>query len=101
MSPARPVQQLAMDETLVEDIRLEQALEEWQKRRDSLSAVRLAAAQARAAADAEIEKLELPTGAVVRSGRFRIERKYYPGRSVSFDALAKERVRISLVSDDD
>jgi hypothetical protein len=96
----RAVDQLAFDEQLIEDTRLEAALEERQRRKDSLSAVRLAYDEACDAANFEIEKLELPVGAAARVGRFRITRTHVPGRSVSFESKATTRVKIALADDD-
>lgn len=96
----RAVDQLAFDEQMVKDDALEAALEERQRRKDSLAAVRLSYDESCAAANAEIEKLELPVGGAARVGRFRITRTFIPGKSVSFESKATNRVRISLTDDD-
>lgn len=92
--------QLAFDEQLVEDTALENALEERQRRRDSLNAVRKEFDEASEAANGEIAKLELPEGRAVRVGRFRVLRSAIPARAISFETKASSRVRISLVGED-
>lgn len=92
--------QMAFDEKAVEDAALENALELRQKRKDSLDAVREQFNEANEAAQAEITKLDLGDGTVVRVGRFRIERKFYPGRSVQFESVGKSRTRIALAGED-
>jgi hypothetical protein len=95
--------QLAFDEKLVEDTALENALEERERRRAALNAVRAEYEQAHEAAKVEIEKLELPADKAVRVGRFRIARTAVAARQVSFDTKATTRVRITLLdaSDED
>ncbi len=95
--PVLAVVQLAMDEHVVEDADLEQALEARQRRKDSLGAVRAAYKEADELARGSIAKQELPEGTVLRCGRFRVERRTVPGRSVSFETEGKSRVSISLV----
>ncbi|HLA65046.1 MAG TPA: hypothetical protein VK600_00525 [Candidatus Saccharimonadales bacterium] len=100
----RPVlvrNQLAFDEQLVEDTALENALEDRQRRRESLSAVQKVYDEANEVATAEIAKLELPEGGAVRVGRFRITRNPVAARHVTFDAKATSRVRIALIGEDE
>lgn len=63
-SPLRalPDQQLGFDETLIEDVELEQALEERQRCKQVASDVRKEYDAANEAANAEIAKQELPDG---------------------------------------
>ena len=56
------VPQMAFDEHVIEDAEVEAALEEREKRKASLSAVRKIYDGAHEAAIAEITKLELPEG---------------------------------------
>jgi hypothetical protein len=98
--PVRQRDQLAFDEKAVEDTRLENALEERQKRKDSLDAVRVRYDEAHEAAQAEIARLDLADGTAVRVGRFRIERRYVPARAVSFESKASSRTRIALADED-
>lgn len=99
---ARPrlVEQTAFDENVIEDPALEEALEERQRRQNSLNAVRKEYDEAHEKAKAEIEKQELPEGGAMRVGRFRIVRQAVSARQVSFDVKATSRVRISLVGDE-
>jgi cation transport regulator ChaB len=98
--PSRVRNQLAFDEQAVEDAALENALEDRQRRRDSLAAVRKAYDEAHEVAETEIAKLELPDGHAVRVGRFRITRAAVPERHVTFDAKATSRIRITLLGDE-
>lgn len=101
MAQLRPVEQLGMDEQTIEDSEIEAALEERQKRKDSLGAVRKVYDEAHEAAVAAIAKLELPEGGVARVGRFRISRASVAARSVSFETQPTSRLRISLWGEDD
>ena len=93
----RMVKQMAFDEKLVEDTALESALEERERRKASLSAVRAEFKTAHAAAAVEIEKLDLGDETAVRVGRFRISQTAAAARSVQFDAEATTRVQITLL----
>jgi hypothetical protein len=88
---------MAFDEKLVEDTALESALEERERRKASLSAVRAEFKAAHAAASAEIEKLDLGDETAVRVGRFRVSRSSVAARSVQFEAEATTRVQITLL----
>lgn len=99
--PLRAVEQLALDETVVEDTQLEQALEERQRRRVAASELRREFAEADEQAKSAIAKLELPAGTAVRVGRFRITRTDVPPRSISFETEAKSRVSIALIDGDE
>jgi hypothetical protein len=101
MPAVRSIAQLGMDEQIVDVPALESALEERQAAKEANSETRRAFQEASEAANAEIEKLELPDGMVVRSGRFRLERQTRAGRSVSFETMAKTHVKISLLDDGD
>ncbi len=95
--PARAKDQTGMDETTVDDARIENALELRQKRKNTLDAVRLQYEEADEAARAAVASLELTEGAV-RVGRFRITRTVVPSRTVeSFETKASARLRIALV----
>lgn len=98
--PARPVSQLGIDERRFDDAVVENALELRQKERESLSAARMRFEEAHKSAEAALERLELPTGAVARVGRFRIERRHIPPRSVAFESKATDRIRITVPSED-
>lgn len=91
--------QLSMDETRIDDPKIAAALEARQDKRDELAALRKEYEEVDEKAKAEVAKLELPEGAAVRVGRFRIERKHVPARTVSFEAKATSRVLIALADD--
>jgi hypothetical protein len=93
----RMVEQMAFDEKLVEDMALESALEERERRKASLSAVRAEFKTAHEAAAVEIEKLDLGDQTAVRVGRFRVSRSSVAARSVAFEAEATTRVQITLL----
>ena len=93
----RMVGQMAFDEKLVEDTALEAALEERERRKESLAAVRAEFKAAHDAASVEIEKLDLGDETAVRVGRFRIARSSVAARSVQFEADATTRVQITLL----
>jgi hypothetical protein len=97
--PARVRGQLAFDEKAVEDAALESALEERQRRKEAMDAVRLTYKEAHEAAQAEIARLDLGDGTAVRVGRFRITREYVAARSVQFDAASTSRTRILLADE--
>src|SRR3954454_1595152 len=97
----KSVDQLGFDEQVIEDADVEAALEEREKRKASLQAVRKVYDGAHEAAVAEIAKLELPEGGVARVGRFRLTRAAIPARSVTFDTKASSRLRITLLGDED
>lgn len=101
MPQLRSVDQLGFDEQTIEDAELEAALEERDKRKRSLDAVRKVYDGAHQAALGEIEKLELPEGGAARVGRFRVTRTAVPARSIAFDTKASSRIRIGLVGEDD
>ena len=92
--------QMALDEHVIEDSELEGALEERLSAKEAAAETRRSYDEANEAATAAIAKLELPEGSAVRCGRFRIARQFVAARSVSFEAKATSRVRISLIGDD-
>jgi hypothetical protein len=94
--PARKIEQLGMDEKVIEDPQVEAALEERQKRRDTLGAVRSSYNEAHAVAMKGLGDLGLKDGMVMRIGRFRITQQPVAERSVSFDVTQSHRVRIDL-----
>lgn len=93
------VDQTAFDEQVIEDADVEAALEEREKRKHSLDAVRKVYDGADEAARIEIAKLELPEGGVARVGRFRISRESVPAGHREFDTKASTRIRIRPVGD--
>jgi hypothetical protein len=99
--PSRVQAQLALDEHVIDDSDLEDALEERHRLRVLSSEHRKAYDEADEAAGVEIAKLELPDGQAVRCGRFRITRTARAARSVAFETKASSRVRITLLEDEE
>ena|SRR5437867_8524554 len=96
----RSVPQLALDETVVSDEKLEAALESRQRSKDELAGARAEFRTVDEAAKSLIGQLELDEGPV-RVGRFRITRTVLRGRAVSFETADRSRVQIALVGEDD
>jgi hypothetical protein len=101
MAAVRSIAQIGMDEQIVNDSALEDSLEQRQSAKQAAADARKAYSEANELTNAAIEKQELPDGMVIRVGRFRIERTYRPGRSVSFETQPGSRVKISLLDDGD
>jgi hypothetical protein len=93
------VSQLGMDEKQIEDPELEAALTQWNAKRDAAALARQDADKVKAVVVAMAEKLDIGTGAVVRVGRWRIERKIRAGRDVSFHTEAKDHLTFHLEDD--
>ena len=92
--------QLALDERLVENAELEELLERRDSKRIARSFLSKEFDDAHKAAVVEIEKLDLGDGAVVRVGRFRIERIEVKPRAVRFESGASTRIQIKPDSDE-
>jgi len=86
--------QLGMDEEILEDMELEEALEKRSEYRDQLAGPQVAYKEADDRAKALIEE-RLEIGDVARVGRFRVTREMKPGRDVSFTTEAKAGVSIT------
>lgn len=99
MARTKTEDQLGMDEHVIDDPSIESALEEREKRKNSLNAVRKNYDAAHTIASAKISELELPEGGAVRVGRFRITRQEVAAGHREFDTKASSRVRISLVKE--
>jgi hypothetical protein len=91
--------QLGLYETTLDNPDLEAQLEEREKRRTSLSALRKRYAQADATAKELIERLELGDDVTVCVGRFLITRRRIPARSVAFDVDSSTRLSIRPMKD--
>ena len=91
--------QLGLDEKVIEDPELEDALNVRDDRKAAARDARKAYKEADEAASALIAGQELPEGMTIRVGRFRIERRFYEGREVAFSTDGKSRVRISTVDE--
>lgn len=97
--PSAVKEQLAIDETTIDDPEVENALEDRQRKKESLAAVKKIYDGTDEAAKGLIGRLELPEGGAVRVGRFRITRSTPPARVVSFETQPKSRVRIALLDE--
>ena len=86
--------QIGMDETMLEDQELEDALEERLRRRETLAPYRIASREADGKATVEVERA-LELGDIVRVGRFRVTREMKEGRSVAFETEAKAGISIT------
>jgi hypothetical protein len=95
--PAVARNQLALDETPIEDTSLEEALEERYRRSVPMNETRRAYEEADERAKGEIAKLELPVDKVVRVGRFRITCTATEGGPVAFEKKASTRLYITVV----
>ena len=91
--PTQAVAQLALDEKIVDDAGLLEALEDREDKRAAVSAARGEYEEANDRAMALIGALDLKETAI-RVGRWRIELVMTPARHVEFDAEAKPRVQI-------
>lgn len=96
----RSVDQLAFDEVVIQDDDLEHALDHRLVKKVVLDKVRKEYDDADKAAKALIEQQELPDGGAIRVGRFRITRNTVSARSVSFEAKAASRLRITVLGED-
>jgi hypothetical protein len=92
--------ELATDERVLEQPELEKALEDREKRKNSMRELRRQFKEADERARALIGEFDLQDGEVGRIGRFRIERKITPGRSVSFETDPKSRISIKADKDE-
>lgn len=97
MPQLRAVEQTAMDEQVIEDAEIEAALEDRDKKKTSLDAVRKIYDGANEFAMAKITELELPEGGAARVGRFRVTREAVPAGHREFDTKASSRIRIRPV----
>ena len=98
----RAVPQMAMDEVVITDPEIEQALEKRQVQKDALGRVRAVYEEADDEAQALLGRLELPVGGQpARVGRFRIAKAMSKPRSVQFETGPKVRTRIQLVGEED
>ena len=93
--------QLALDETVVEDEVVEHALLHRQDRKAAMGQLRKEYQAAHEAAKVAIERLELPDGGAVRVGKFRIQRIERGPRSVAFETQPTTQLKIDYVGEDE
>ena len=100
MAQLRAVEQTAFDEQVIEDEEIAAALEDREKKKASLDAVRKIYDGAHEHAMLKVSELELPEGGAARVGRFRITRQEVPAGHREFDTKASSRIRISVAGED-
>ena len=94
---ARPEPQTAIDELVVDDDLLEQALEGRERAKDAARKARKTFESTDEQARTHVSRLERELGeGPVRVGRFVLELKTAPARAVSFETDPKERIAIRL-----
>lgn len=98
MALLKAVPQLGMDEQTVDDPEVEAALEERQKRRNSLFAVRKSYEEAPRGLQERAPGAA--RGGAARVGRFRVTRRAVPARSVSFETRPTSRIQIALTEEE-
>lgn len=90
--------QIGMDERVIEDAALSDALEKRLRLGDDLAEVK----QSFKAADKEarelIAKIDLEDGQAIRVGRFRITKKFVAGGHVEYDASDRSQLGFELVA---
>lgn len=97
--PAHDKIQLALDEKVVDDAKLERLLDVRTAARGRLSQVQAEYRKADEAARSAIETLDIGLDAAVRVGRYRITRTMTEGGTRSFEVAPKERLAIGLVKE--
>jgi hypothetical protein len=97
MATATDNPQLGMDEVLIEDAVVEQALARYQDAKDELVEPRKEMKRAKDAAMSALERLELPDGRAARVGRWRIERVDHDEAERSFTVPARTELKIRLI----
>lgn len=83
-----------MDERIVENRELEEALEYRESERATLAEARAAYQTTHQKVTTMIDALHLEDGDVIRVGRFRITKQLVPAHEVTFEAEEAERIRI-------
>jgi len=99
MPQLQAVEQQAFDEQVIEDEEIEAALEDREKKKHSLDAVRKIYDGANEHALLNLTELELPEGGAARVGRFRITRQAIAAGHREFDTKASSRIRISVAGE--
>lgn len=97
---ATTTDQLALDEKVIEDDEIEEALEEREKRKAAKNAVTTKYREAHEHAVGLINSLGISEDQVVRVGRFRLTKSQVSGRQVAFETAPTERLLITADSDD-
>lgn len=97
--PARDKDQLALDEKVVDDPKLERLLDQRGAARDQRAAAAAEFDKADQAAKAAIDALDLGVDTAIRVGRYRITKTMSEPRAVSFETESKERISIGLIGE--
>lgn len=100
MAALAAVPQLAIDERVIEDAELEDALERREKAKAKAAAARKAFATVQDEAKGLLGRHELGE-APVRVGRFVVTARALPARSVAFDTDPSTRISIRVAKDAD
>lgn len=91
--------QTAMDETAIEDPTLEQMLEDRETKREAKADATRAYKEAHELVVGAIAERDELGDDPIRVGRFRLERKVNPGRTVHFESAGSTRILISAVDE--
>jgi len=92
--------QTSLDEQIIENPALEEALEQRDKKQRSLGGVRKQFKETDDRVKAMLSEIVIDDTAIVRVGRFRITKSPVPSRSVAFDTDPTSRIRITAVDSD-
>lgn len=92
--------QTALDERVVENPELEQALEDREIAKGGANEARAKYTTLDDLAKGKVADLNLQDGEAVRIGRFRVAFRKLPGKSVAFDTEPSERLTISTPKDE-
>lgn len=96
----KAVDQLGMDEKVVEDEVLEQALEKRQRAIDDIAEIRPLAKSANEVIRDRVAFLDVQPGEPIRVGRFRVGKTVVAGGTpVSFTTAERSQVTIKVVGD--
>lgn len=92
--------QTALDERVIEDDELNQALEDLEKARGRAKEANKKKATMKEIVEMKLDEHDLADDDAVRVGRFRITKKAVESRSVSFTTEPTTRLNIGVVKDD-
>ena len=99
MARSRVQAQLAIDERVVRDAALEDALEARYRIQGDLQEIRKVYEEKDTTAKGLIDALGLSTGEVIRVGRFRVEKRHVEAKEVAFTSKESSRIAIRLNED--
>lgn len=97
----KPVDQLGMDERVIEDEALEQALEKRTRHQDDIAEIRPLLKAANEIVKDRVAVHGVEPGKPVRIGRFRITKTIIPGGTgVSFTTAERSQVNVKIVGEE-